>query len=81
MFMMQCTKEDFVARLVNPLVIGKKITFTVLSTFFLCTTIFFYVSFLGFIDGKNCWCGNCSCVRHLYEMKGVTFMIRERHSQ
>jgi hypothetical protein len=43
----------------------------VLGTFFLCPTIFFQVSFLGYINGKNCWYSYFSCVRQLYEMKGV----------
>jgi len=43
--MMQCTKEDSGARLVNPWIMGKKRTFTVLGTFFFCPTFFFF--FLG----------------------------------
>jgi hypothetical protein len=73
-------EEESGARLVNPWIIGKKRTFTVMGTFFLCATIFFQVSFSGFVNGKNCWCANCSCIRQLYEMKGVTFVVtREIH--
>jgi hypothetical protein len=80
-FMTQCTKEDPGARLVNPWIIGKKRTFTVLGTFFLCPTIFFPVFFLGFVNGKNWWYTNFSYVTQMYEVKGViTFMItREMH--
>jgi hypothetical protein len=78
--MIQCTKEESGAKLVNPWIMGKKGTSTVLGTFSLCPTIFFQVSFIGFVNGKNCWYANCSCIGQFYEMKGVTFMItREKH--
>jgi hypothetical protein len=71
-------KEESGAKLVNRWIVGKKGTSTVLGTFFLCLTISFHVSFLGFVNGKNCWYANCSCVGHLYEMKGITIMtVRE----
>jgi len=42
--------------------------------------ILFQVFFLGFINGKNYWYSKCSCVRQLYEMKGIKFVItREMH--
>jgi len=49
----------------------QKTNFTLLGTLFLCSTIFFQVPFLGFINDKNCWFSNCSCLTQLYEMKGV----------
>jgi hypothetical protein len=49
----------------------QKTNVTVPGTFFLCSTSFFQVSFLGFINGKNCWYSNCLGVTQLYEMKGV----------
>jgi len=78
--MLQCTREDSGARLVDPSIMGQKTNVTVPYTFFLCSTIFFQVSFLGIINGKNCWYSNCSCLLQLYEMKGVKVMItREVH--
>jgi len=74
--MVQCTKEDSGARVVDPWIMGQKTNVTVPGTFFLCSTSylltsFFQVSFLGFINGKNCWYSNCLGVMQLYEMKGV----------
>jgi len=64
---------------VNPWIMEQKKAFNVLGTFFLCPAIFFQVSFLGFINGKNCWYSNCSSIRQLYEMKGIKFITREMH--
>ena len=54
-FMMQCTKEDSGARLVNPWIMGKKRTFTVLGTFFFCPTFFFFFWVLGWWTNSMFW--------------------------
>jgi hypothetical protein len=81
-FMMQCVKEDSGARLVNPWIMEQKTNLVKVCWvhFSFAQAIFCQVSFLGFINGKTCWYSNFSCVRQLYEMKGVKFMVtREMH--
>jgi len=79
--MVQCTKDELGARVVAPADCGTKNELLLSRVnFFLCSSIFYQDSFLGFINGKNCWQSNCSCVRQLYEMKGLKFVIsREMH--
>ena len=67
--MVQCGKDESEARVVNPRIMEQK-------TNFYCPGYIsrllnhFVPSSLGFINGKNCWYSNCSCLTQLYEMKG-----------
>jgi hypothetical protein len=45
-FMVQCTRDESGARLVNRRIMEQKTNFTVLGTFFLCSTIFLPSLFL-----------------------------------